>query len=105
MYTFQSYVDDLFKVAVGVLSMAPSAFFELSPADVQLAIEGYESNQKYGFYLQQTALVNAIGGFFGGKRFKATDPFEQATTASVKPSTVEEKVETLTYLKDKFNTR
>lgn len=92
-------------MAVGVLGMAPTAFFELTPTQVKLAIEGYEGNQKYNFYLQQTALVNAIGSFFGGKRFKATDPFEPQETASVKPSTVEEKVETLAYLKDKFNTR
>lgn len=103
MYTLQNYVDDLFKVAVGVLGMAPSAFFELSPSHVQLAIEGYNSDKQYSFYLQQTAMVNAIGSFFGGKKFKATIPFKSEQEAKAKPSTVEEKAETLTYLKDRFN--
>lgn len=83
--------------------MAPAAFFELSPTQVQLAIEGYNSNTQYSFYLQQTAMVNAIGSFFGGKKFKSTDPFKEEETAKMKPSTVEEKAETLTYLKDRFN--
>lgn len=85
--------------------MSTADFYNCSPYDVQLAIEGFNEHAEYNFYLQQTAVSNAIGSWFGKKGFKPVNPFEKEKEPGVKPSTVEQKEETLTYLENKFNIR
>lgn len=103
-YTFLYYVEDLYKMAVGVMNFTPSAFYSSELREVKLAIEGYNMGKQQDFYLSQTAMKNAIGVFFGGKKFKPTNPFEKESK-KVERATTEEKAETFNYLHDKFNTK
>lgn len=104
-YTFQEYVDDLFKVAVGTVGYSSTAFFSSSPREVELAIEGYNDSQKHNFYLSEVAMKNAIGQFLGGKKFKPVNPFATEEEKKKKVFTSAEAKETeFNYLLDKFKT-
>jgi hypothetical protein len=91
----------LFKIAVGNLGFTPAAFYSSSPYEIEMAIEGFNSNKKENFYLLQTMMTNSIGKFFGGKKFKPTDPFE-TKKKQVARVTPEYKTATFEYLQNKF---
>lgn len=81
--------------------MIPAPFFySLEPREVLLAIEGYEIRKKESFFLNQTAMSNAIGLHFG-KGFKPHNPFDLEEKKQ-KTVTIEEKETTLEFLKERF---
>lgn len=96
------YVDDLFKIAVGAIGFSPDCFYSSQPREVLLAIEGFTDNKKRDFFLTQTATINAVGVFFGGKSFKVNNPFEDKIKKEIEV-TAESKAETFDYLHNKFN--
>lgn len=85
---------------MGVLNFSPAAFYQSEPREVILALEGYKEAQKENFLLSQTAMRNAIGAFFGGKRFKGIDPFKEVK--EVKYITLEEKEAVFEHLENRF---
>lgn len=85
-----------------MLGFTPTAFYSSELREVKLAIEGYNSGKEQDFYLSQTAMINAVGMFFGGKGFKLTNPFEKKRK-KVESVTARSKEETFNYLHDKFN--
>ncbi|NMA48671.1 MAG: hypothetical protein GX947_02700 [Tissierellia bacterium] len=93
----------MFKIAVGNLGFTPAAFYSSSPYEIGMAIEGFNNNKKENFYLSQTMMINSIGVFFGGKKFKPVDPFIKEKVHEV--VTLESKSETFEYLRNKFERR
>lgn len=90
-------------MAVGAIGLSPNCFYTSEIREVLLAIEGYKKGREDEFVANQTAVINAIGVFFGGKQFKPTNPFESVEDNSVGETTIEDKNETMDYLQDKFN--
>lgn len=90
----------MYKRAVGVLRFNPTAFYQSEPREIILALEGYKEAQKENFLLSQTAMTNAIGAFFGGKRFKRLDPFKEVE--QTKETTLEEKEAVFEHLENRF---
>lgn len=88
-------------MGVGVLGLQPPFFFASEPREILLAIDGYEIQKRESFYLQQTALTNAIGLRFT-KGYKVINPFEDEKTKQQKTVSKEEKENTLDFLKQKF---
>lgn len=89
---------------MGVLHFTPTSFYEASPKEITLAFEGYREQQQYAFFLNEIALRNSIGAFFGGKNFKAVNPFKGAEK-QVNEGSKQDKELTFTYLLDKFETK
>lgn len=89
-------------MAVGAIGFSPDCFYSSQPREVLLAIEGFTENKKRDFYLTQTATTNAVGIFFGGKKFEVTNPFEDKVE-KIKEVTIESKARTFDYLQNKFN--
>lgn len=86
---------------MGVLHFTPTSFYEASPKEILLGMEGYREQQQYAFFLNEIALRNSIGSFFGGKSFKATNPFK-GEGKQVNEGSKQDKELTFTYLLDKF---
>lgn len=84
------------------MNFTPSAFYSSELREVKLAIEGFNKQEERNFNLSQTAMKNAIGAFFGGKKFTAINPFEKESK-KVERRTAEQKQETFNYLHNKFN--
>ena len=90
----------MYKRAVGVLGFSPTAFYQSEPREIVLALEGYKEAQKENFLLSQTAMINAIGAFFGGKSFKRVNPFKEIEQS--KEITLEEKEAVFEHLENRF---
>lgn len=93
-------MDDLFKVAVGAIGLSTASFYNSTPREVELAIEGYREKQEIDFFYSQQSMINAVGIFFGGKGFKVVNPFAKQKKAEV--ITMEKKDNTFEYLHSKF---
>lgn len=65
-------------VAVGQANYPPTAFYYSEPREVKLAIDGHRQREEDTFRLNQIAMSNSIGIFFGGKKFKVTNPFDKS---------------------------
>lgn len=92
-------------VAVGQANYPPAAFYHSEPREVKLAIDGHRQKIKDTFQLNQIAMSNSIGLFFGGKKFKATDPFdksEQDKESKKGYISPEDKEEQIKYFRKRF---
>lgn len=82
--------------------MSIADFFVSEPREIYIALEGYKRRQEDTFMLNQIAAYNAYG-LNTHKDFKPHNPF--AVEQDVEEVEPEEKIETLSYLVDKFTTK
>lgn len=100
-YSFGDYADDLYKLAIGILHMSVADFFISEVREIILAIDGYNAKTEKEFALNQMAVSNAIGIWFGSKSFKPKNPFQVDKPKTGKISK-DEKEETKQFLLDRF---
>lgn len=97
-------MDILFTKIVGSYGYTPQVFYDLLFKQAEMIIKGRREQEENEFYLMQIACTNAIGTCFGGKKFKAIQPFKQQeekkSTANKK--TREQLLDELQQIKDKF---
>lgn len=79
--------------------MSIDSFYNCSPKEIYLAMEGHSIKEEKDFSLMEIAVSNAIGSFFGGKKFRKSNPYKKE---KIGRTTKEEKTETFKYLQDKI---
>jgi hypothetical protein len=61
---------------VGGMKISPFVFYSMTIREAKLAIKGHKEEMHEQYIANLYATINAIGSCFGGKKFKAIDPYE-----------------------------
>lgn len=98
--SFDSYVEQLFKTAVGDLGISPSEFYGMTIREVNFAIKGKDDALMRDYNLMLIACLNANGMVHVGKKYKVINPFEvEKKVKNKKKPTKQDRDETLAFIK------
>ena len=61
---------------VGGMKISPFIFYKMTIREAKLAIKGHRNEMHEAYISNLYATTNSIGSCFGGKNYKAIDPFE-----------------------------
>ena len=61
---------------VGGMKISPFIFYSMTLREAKLAIKGHRNELHEQYVLNLYATTNSIGSCFGGKNYKAIDPFD-----------------------------
>ena len=66
------------KIVGGAKIASPFVFYSMTIREAKLAIKGHRNEMHEAYVSQLYATTNAVGSCFGGKNYKAIDPFESS---------------------------
>ena len=64
------------KIVGGAKIASPFIFYSMTLREAKLAIKGHRNEIREQYVLNLYATTNSIGSCFGGKNYKAIDPFD-----------------------------
>jgi hypothetical protein len=67
---------------VGGMKISPFIFYSMTIREAKLAIKGHRNEMHEQYISNLYATTNAIGSCFGGKSYKAIDPFDNKENKS-----------------------